>query len=156
MKKIFLTVILSMMLMSCSSDDNESFSSQNMEFSTIARFVIGNTPFLDNSESQNIIISDSANWEDFLVDLEYHLGYSIDSINIDSSVDFETYQVISVFDQIRPTGGFGISVISVIENQNNIIVNLETSYDDGITFQMPIQPFHIVKIPKSDKPVVFE
>src|SRR5690554_94519 len=153
MKKIFLIAILSMVLVNCSSDDNESFSSQNIEFSTIAHYAIPNTPFLDNPESQNIIISDSTNWEDFLMNLEYHLGYSID---IDNSVDFETHQIISVFDQIRPTGGFGINVISVAENQNNIIVNLETSYDDGITFQMPIQPFHIVKIPKSDKPVVFE
>lgn len=152
MKKIFLIAVLAMVLANCSSDNNESFSSQSIEFSTIARFVIGNTPFLDNSESQNIIISDSATWEGFLVDLEYHLGYSID---MDSSIDFETYQVISVFDQVRPTGGYSISVISITENQNNIVVNFETSYDDGITFQMPIQPYHIIKIPKSDKEIVF-
>jgi hypothetical protein len=70
-------------------------------------------------------------------------------------IDFNIYQVIASFDQPRTTGGYDISINSIIENQYNIVVQVSRTGSGNAT-QMPTRPYHIVKFLKSTKPVLFQ
>ena len=70
-------------------------------------------------------------------------------------VDFSSYQLLCVFDQVYNNSGHEITINSVVENENNIIVTIQLDYTTAIT-AITEQPFHIVKIPISAKPVMFE
>src|SRR5690606_858682 len=149
MKGIFLTAFLSIALMSCNSDDNGgNVGTEEVEFTNVAQSYIPNTPYEDNPNAQNMVISDDDTWQDFTEEL----GTAID----ETTIDFANYQAIVVIDDMRPAGRYSIDIVSVTVNRQNISVSIETTFVEQITFQMPIQPYHIVKIPKTEKPVVFE
>lgn len=73
-------------------------------------------------------------------------------------VDFSKYTVIAVFMGEFPTGGYDIEVKNIIEHEDKIVVVVKkTSPEPGaIVTQAFTQPYHIVKIGKTNKPVVFE
>lgn len=149
MKKIFLIAVLSMVLINCSSDDNnnESFSSQNIDFTTIGQGVaIVN---LMTIEQQNIAITNQTDWNQFLESFPHAAEIS------ETDIDFNTFQVIVSIDEERGHTGHWLEITEIIENENNITVTIVTGeYDSG--FESICRPYHIVKIPKSDKPVIFE
>lgn len=148
MKKIFLIAILSMALINCSSDDNnESFSPQNIDFTTIGQGVaIVN---LMTIEQQNIAITNQTDWNQFLESFPHAAEIS------ETDIDFNTFQVIVSIDEERGHTGHWLEITEIIENENNITVTIATGeYDSG--YEALSRPYHIVKIPKSDKPVVFE
>lgn len=152
MKNIFLIAILSMVLMSCSSDDNESFSTQNIEFTTIGQGSLSGS--LENPEvsEQNIVITNQNDWAELISQMDSVNNQSNNFTEID--VDFDIYQVVVVIDEVRPVV-FTLNILNVVENETNInviFISEEANFDGAITSQ----PYHIVKIPKSGKPVVFE
>ena len=60
--------------------------------------------------------------------------------------------VIAVFLEIKPTG-WEVEINGVVENENNItIIKEEMELDNTVI----TQPFHIVKIPITDKEIIFE
>lgn len=71
------------------------------------------------------------------------------------NIDFTNFQIIAVFDNIKLQGGHSIDITKISENENNIVVTIQNLLPGGIN-SVITQPFHIVKIPKSTKPVVFE
>src|SRR5690554_4004007 len=149
MKKIFLIAILSMALINCSSDDNnnESFSPQNIDFTTIGQGVaIVN---LMTIEQQNIAITNQTDWNQFLESFPHAAEIS------ETDIDFNTFQVIVSIDEERGHTGHWLEITEIIENENNITVTIATGEGDS-GFESICRPYHIVKIPKSDKPVVFE
>lgn len=66
----------------------------------------------------------------------------------DTNIDFNKYQIIAVFDQIYENGGYSIDI-------TNVIVKVENLLTGGIN-SIFNQPFHIIKISKSGKPILFE
>src|SRR5690606_17474549 len=147
MKKIFLIAILSMALINCSSDDNnESFSPQNIDFTTIGQ---GVTTSLMTIEQQNMVITNQTDWNQLLESFPEEIEIS------ETDIDFNTFQVIVSIDEERAHTGHWLTITDIIENENNITVTiLNGEYDSG--YEALSRPYHIVKIPKSDKPVVFE
>ena len=147
MKKIFLIAILSMALINCSSDgNNESFTPQNIDFTTIGQCVITS---LMTVEQQNMVITNQTDWNQFLESFPHAAEIS------ETDIDFNTFQVIASVDEERPNTGYWLEITEIIENENNITVTiLNEEYDSG--YEALSRPYHIVKIPKSDKPVVFE
>lgn len=147
MKKIFLIAILSMALINCSSDDNnESFSPQNIDFTTIGQ---GVTTSLMTIEQQNMVITNQTDWNQFLESFPHAAEIS------ETDIDFNTFQVIVSIDEERGHTGHWLEITEIIENENNITVTIATGEGDS-GFESICRPYHIVKIPKSDKPVVFE
>jgi len=149
MKKIFLIAILSMGLINCGSDDNnnESFTPQNIDFTTIGQgAAIVN---LMTVEQQNTVITNSTDWNQLLELLNQDWSF------FETDIDFDTFQVIVSIDEERGHTGHWLEINEIIENENNNTVTLSTGeYDSGYT--AICRPYHIVKIPKSDKPVIFE
>ncbi len=153
MKKIFLIAILSMALINCSSDDNntaqDDFIPQNINFTTIRQSTT--EPYINMEEGQNnIVVTNESDWNQLVEDL-----FLVLVAEEFPEIDFNTFQVIVSIDDIRFNTGFWLEITEIIENENNITVTITTGEYDS-AFEAYCRPYHIVKIPKSNKPVVFE
>ena len=73
------------------------------------------------------------------------------------TVDFEKETIIGLFMGEKTTGGYAISVASIEETKNELIVQVAESAPKGKFVSMVItQPFSIFKIKKTDKAIRFE
>lgn len=74
-------------------------------------------------------------------------------------IDFDKHMVLAVFMGTRRTGGYAIQITDIHYDKqaDKLVVRVkETSPPPGsIVIQVITHPFHIVVIPKSDKPVQF-
>lgn len=73
----------------------------------------------------------------------------------ETHIDFSMYQLVFIIDEIKGNGGWTVDITDITENSDEIVVtvsNLKTS--DGSN--TVTQPFQVMKIPVSDKPVVFK
>lgn len=136
-----------MVMINCSSDDNnESFTPQNIDFTTTGQGVISSYITI---EQQNTVITNQTDWNQLLELLDGAAEIS------ETNIDFDAFQVIVSIDDERGHTGHWLEITEIIENENNITVTiLKEEYDSG--YAAIVRPYHIVKIPKSDKPVVFE
>lgn len=69
-------------------------------------------------------------------------------------IDFNSYIVLAVFDEPRSDLGYDIEITDVIENSTSIDVTVQKTYA-GYGLAEAAQPFQIVKIPITTKPIVF-
>jgi len=151
MKKYLLSFIYSLFLVISSCSDNDG----NTEAKTpIIVLQIGKGNLVGNNvPQQNMVITTSAQWNTLLT--------TLDSVNntsgsfTETNIDFNQFMIIAVFDQVFPNGGHSIDIITVDDNPQNITVDLERLLTGNVT-SVVTQPYHIVKIPKSTKPVVFQ
>jgi len=72
----------------------------------------------------------------------------------ETDIDFSLYQIIFVIDKVKGNGGWSIDVTDVTENSNNIVVTV-SNLKKGNTASVITQPFEVVKIPVSNKQIVF-
>jgi len=98
----------------------------------------------------NILIKNNSEWQNLINQMDSVNNVSDSFSEID--IDFDKYMIIAIF------VGMGANIIiveitSIIENETNITVlkqEIET------ISSVVTQPYHIVKIPISDKTIVFE
>ena len=153
MKNLILIIVLFLSI-NCSKDKE----STNFTPQTITPVLLGKgelmIPFNNIITTQNIVLSSQNDWNNFITILG-NSGNTSAILN-QTTIDFNLFEVIAVFDSVKPTGGSNdITIITnVVENANNIVVTLQTPQSGDAT--IPTQPFHIVKIPVSTKPVVFQ
>lgn len=150
MKKIVISICLLMLIVSCSKSD-ESEDLIALDILTIGKGnLYGNGQ--EGINQQNIVINDSSSWLDLLNQMD-----SVDNISnefIETSIDFTTYRVVAVFGDLKTTDGHIID-INVIVNPMNIVLDIDTYITEGNTLPVITQPFHIIKIPLNDLPVIF-
>jgi hypothetical protein len=60
-----------------------------------------------------------------------------------------------VFDEVKSDGGWSIDITNIENQENQIVVTVTNLHTGNITSVMT-QPYQIVKIPVSDKEIVFE
>lgn len=108
----------------------------------------------ENIGQQNVVITNQANWTALInqMDLVNNTSSTFTEVNI----DFANYQLLVVFDQVRATGGFSIQIDSVTETENTIEASVSMTSPGEVATMVITQPFHIVKIPISTKPIVFQ
>jgi hypothetical protein len=99
---------------------------------------------------QNRVITSVEEWNELKTAMR-------DRVNTltETDVDFSAYQVIAIFDEIHPSGGWSIDITGIVEYSDRIVVaisNLKT----GNIASVLTQPYHIVKIAASDKKIVFQ
>lgn len=153
MKKLLLPLLV-LVFTACSSDSNTTNKiPENIDATLIAKGELyGNGE--ENILQQNLVITNQTDWT--------NLKNQMDSVNTispgftEQNIDFDVYELLVVFDQIRSTGGFSIEITTVSEDENNIIANIEMTSPGDVATMVITQPFHIVKILKSDKPVIFQ
>lgn len=113
----------------------------------------GNLMGSENIAQQNIVISNEVSWLDLIFQMDTYNSYS--SGFTETDIDFETYMLVAVFDQIYGNGGHGLEINSIYENDTEIIIDVEKVNPAGDATCVISQPYYIVKIPKSNKTVVF-
>jgi hypothetical protein len=159
MRKIIFSGLLLTVLIGCQSDDPQATNGQNgdpvaVEFTSVGKENLYGNGVEEINES-NLVINDAAAWQDLLDQMtlvnDLPTGFG------DTNIDFTQWTVIASFDQIQSYGGFSIDVMSVTEEDEQIVVDIEKSGGgQGAAATVITQPFHIVKIPKTTLPVTFE
>jgi hypothetical protein len=102
---------------------------------------------------ENIVINDSVAWNDLKdrMNMNSNVTYNFTEQNI----DFSQWTVIASFDQIRATGGHGISYTNPQDNANNVSITIEHQHTGNVQTQNITQPYIVAKISKTWKPIVF-
>ena len=101
---------------------------------------------------QNLVIKTQTEWNNLLTAMNSVNNVS-DSFT-ETDIDFSEYMVIAVFDEVKSNGGWSIDITDVTNYADSIVVtvqNLKQGDDTDIT----IQPYCIVRIPLSEKNVIF-
>lgn len=148
MKNILL--ILTIALISCSSNDDNL--NKNVNFSIIGQGQLqGNGA--ENIEKSNLVIDNTTSWNELIDKMNTANNVSDDFAETD--IDFSQYIIIAVFDKIYGNGGHSIDIIEIMENETTIAVKVDNLMTGDDT-QIITQPFHIVKIPKTEKQIIFE
>jgi hypothetical protein len=146
MKQIILLFSILFLLIGCSSDDSEA---SEVEFSVIGQGNHYNWNF--ENPKANLVIKNNDQW----TILKNHLtSYSIAQLN-ETNIDFNKYYVIAVVDEVRHSGGYSIDITKISQTDRSIIVKVEQLKKGDFT-SIITQPFHIVKIAKTGKKVVFK
>ena len=73
----------------------------------------------------------------------------------ETKIDFDTYTILVVFDKLRSSGGYGID-LEVETKADKIIVKTIKTSPEGIASAVMTQPYCIIKIVRSDLPIVFK
>ncbi len=150
--KIYFSVFLiAFILFSCNKNSNEE-ETNSITFTEIGKGALyGNGA--EGITQSNLVITINTDWQNLMNQMN-----SVNNVTdnfTETNIDFGTYEIIAVFDIIRPHNNFDITITDVIENTNNIVITIsETSNDNGYTIMN--QPFHIIKIPFSNKPIIFD
>ena len=151
MKKKVLIILLSIIAFSCNSNDDNS-EIVNIESTLIAK----DNLYGDGAEGiveQNLVISDQMTWNSLITQMN-----SVNNVSdsfAETDIDFSTYTIIAVFDEIKGNGGHSLE-FDIIVNSDNIIINVTDLAPGGNATTVITQPFHIVKITNSDLPIFFE
>lgn len=148
MKTIILSVILIVTLGCSKSNEEKSFTPQAIVPTLIGKgYFSGN----ENISAQNTVIYNSATWNNILITIS---PWKLQQFTETTGVDFNNYQLIAVIDTLYPSPNYEVKITTITENENNIVVK----YEKLVTptgLDVYAQSFHIVKMPKSIKPVVF-
>jgi hypothetical protein len=72
------------------------------------------------------------------------------------TVDFSKQMIVGVFLGERNAGGYAVGIKSAVESGNSLNVEYFERKPQGGSIQVLTQPFSLVAVAKSDKPVTFE
>lgn len=154
MKKILL-LFVGLTLIACSDDSataSQPQQEQNVNFQMVGKGnLYGNSS--ENINQQNLVINTETEWNALkaAMDASNNTTYQF----TETEINFEVYQVIAVFDAIKTNGGWTIDVMGIAETQENLRVNLD-NVRTGDATTVITQPFEIVKIKRTGKPILFE
>lgn len=146
MKVAFL--FLSLFILSCSNDDETINYPQTINPTQIAKSHLN---YNNTYGQENIVISNTTNWETLMTNFT-NIGIINSTPFSETNIDFQNYIVICVIEVKNSTTT--IDITNIQENANNITVTVE-NLQIGLTTDVA-HPFHIVKIPKTNKPIVFQ
>ncbi|MDR2929194.1 MAG: protease complex subunit PrcB family protein [Cytophagaceae bacterium] len=143
---ILLLGTLALFLTGCYHIPDGEFEPQAITPVLIAQ---GENCYAENLAAQNRVIKTSEDWHELLNTLS-----EVSNSFTETEIDFSRYMVLAVFDEVKGNGGWSIDITGVTEFATKIVVNY-TNLKTGNVTHVITQPYHIVKIPKSDKEVMF-
>lgn len=147
MKTLILIVLL--FTISCNKSDDEN----DFELQTITAVLVGKGHLNNNTiyTRQNIVITNNNDWQTLLTNFN-SIDNNITATFTETNVDFNNYQIIVAIDMKNRSTS--VDITNILENTSNIAVTIQ-NVQLGVT-QDVAYPFHIVKILKSSKPIVFQ
>jgi PrcB C-terminal len=147
----FLLFLFVTLFISCSNSDDNSETPAVIATEIAQGDLMGNGE--EGIEESRLLITNIGDWN--------ALKNNMDSVNnvsegfTETTIDFENYDVIAIFDGIKGYGGYAIAIDEITENEDNYIVSIVKTSPTGFVPAVMTQPFHIYKIPKTNKPVIF-
>ncbi|MCD1118328.1 protease complex subunit PrcB family protein [Chryseobacterium turcicum] len=151
MKKYLIILLYSMLFImtSCHGEDENVENKNQINFQLIGKGnLIGNYV-----NPQNTIITNSIQWNNFLNQIDSTTHQTSASF-ITTYIDFNEFIAIIVVDEIYPSGGHSIDITKMEDHPKYITINVEKSLKENATSVLT-QPYHIVKIPKTTKSLLF-
>ncbi len=146
---LFIAVLFGFMT-SCSITDNPTNS---IEFTQIGKGnLYGNG--LENIDKQNLVISDDNAWRALLSKI--NTVNNVSDEFTETNIDFSKFIVIASFDEVKTSGGYSIDITKITEGEGNIFVTVKNISNNGNATTVMTQPYNIVKIPKTNKSIIFE
>lgn len=137
------------MVTSCHGEDENVENKNQINFQLIGKGnLIGNYV-----NPQNTIITNSIQWNNFLNQID-STTYQTSASFITTYINFNEFIVIVVVDEIYPSGGHSIDITKMEDYPKYIDINVEKSLKGNVT-SIITQPYHIVKIPKTTKSLLF-
>jgi hypothetical protein len=164
MKNLFL-LFISFIIVSCNNNDEPTpqpiptpvpFVPMTITSSLVGKNRLNGSEGVNQQEN---VINNETVWNNLKNQIDSY--YSTFGINYteqyfaETTINFNNFTVIAVFDQVYGTGGHSIDITNITEYENNIVVTVE-NLQTGNASTVITQPYHIVKIPKATKPIVFE
>ena len=150
MKSLLFLLVLTIFI-GCNKNDDEFLSF------TISPILIGNGDLggngKENITKQKLIISSNETWVELMNKMN-SVNYETANFT-ETEIDFSNFIILAVFDEIKMSGGYTIEFTSVVENQNNLTVTIHLLSPKGVAPGVITQPYHIVKIPKTEKIIFF-
>ena len=150
MKGLLFILVLTIFI-GCIKNDDEFLSF------TISPILIGNGDLggngKENITKQKLIISSNETWVELMNKMN-SVNYETANFT-ETEIDFSNFIILAVFDEIKMSGGYTIEFTSVVENQNNLTVTIHLLSPKGVAPGVITQPYHIVKIPKTEKIIFF-
>jgi len=150
MKGLLFILVLTIFI-GCIKNDDEFLSF------TISPILIGNGDLggngKENITKQKLIISSNETWVELMNKMN-SVNYETANFT-ETEIDFSNFIILAVFDEIKMSGGYTIEITSVVENQNNLTVTIHLLSPKGVAPGVITQPYHIVKIPKTEKIIFF-
>lgn len=150
------TLILSFILFAtigCSRTENENQVSTTPQTNTtpvlVGKAILFRRPSSLTLNQQNTVITNNSDWNTLLSKINSHdiVNGTISS----TTIDFNLYQVIAVIQ--TKNSSTTVDITNVVENANDITITVQ-NLQVGVTLDIAL-PFHIIKIPRSTKPVIF-
>jgi hypothetical protein len=151
LKKLTLIFVIYSSFLSCSDDDNEPFTPVNIEFEVIGS---GNLTGMEDIAPGNNVINNQNDWN-ILINNMNSINSDTTNFFTTNNINFQTHIIIAVFDEIRTNPGRTIAITNIIENQNSINITV-LPVGPGGAQNVITQPYQIVRIPITNKPIVFE
>jgi hypothetical protein len=145
----YLTLILSIVLFSCSSTKQTSTTTENISFNSIEKS--SNSGF---EELTTKVISSQLEF-----DQTWKQAWSrFSDVPQKPVIDFTQKQVILIALGAKNNGGYGLEIENVTQTKNEISVNyFETKAGEKcMTTQAIVFPFELIEIEKTAKKVVFK
>lgn len=127
---------------------NDDYEHQDITPVLISKGIIFNGNYNPTQHAE--VFYNQTEWEDFKNNI-----WQLAEFPSESNVDFNEDIVITVFDLPRTTGGYDVTITSITENDENIIVSISYT-GNGDATQMPTRPYHFVKISRTAKPIIFQ
>ncbi len=148
--KSYKSLLLSLsfiLIISCThdNDDNDIATVSFTEISKSALYGNGD----EGISQSNLVITNNTDWQNLMDQMNTVNNVTDDFTETD--IDFDAYEIIAIFLDVKPSG-WEVKITEIIKDDANIHVY---KTDEGFIYSVMTQPFHIVKIPKSHKPVIF-
>ena len=106
---------------------------------------------VNNDISQNLIITSKEDWNN---SLNYFSREIIEEFS-KTTINFKEYIIVGIITNNKPDTGYSVTINEILDSDNSVNVYSEISNSGG-GYTIIVQPFHIVKIPRTDKPIEFE
>ena len=146
MKRKSILIIPTLILMLLSAGCNQD--TVNDPDTEITPIIIGQGMECGVTAKQNVVVKTAAEFQN----LKTMIG-NFDNFT-DTVIDFAKYQVIAVFNGKRGNQDYSVNITKIKEYSDVIVITIESS-GTGIISNTASQPFQVVKIPVSDKLMVF-
>ena len=150
MTKFTLIILTSLFAFGCSTPndysnmaDVDSELISKGDLSGIGTEVISNQYFSFTNQTE---------WDNFISQID--VTNEVSSGFSEQNIDFSEYVVIAVIDKVRNTSGYSID-LEISTNYEKIFIgsNLSSPSPDGVVATVISQPYHIVKIAKTNLPI---
>jgi len=156
MKKFTMLVLLFVAITGCQDDDGTVVDTEPVEvdFENVEMGAVSGEALVE----ANFVINTPTEWEDFKAYVNSAYDGSTPYVALDGiAVDYEAYTVIAVVGPFWQNFGNTVEISSIVANNVNLTVTGSISYpEDEYVMPAHSQPYHIVKIPKTTLPVLFD